>query len=431
MIPEHWRLSNLGAIAVTPDGLVDGPFGSNLPASDYTASGIPVIRGSNLSLGESRFRDREFVFVSEATARRLARSLCVAEDLIFTKKGTLGQTGFIPAEHQYQRFLLSSNQMRLRVDRAQAEPLFVYYFVSSPSSRDKVVRDAESTGVPKTNLVYLRQFPIALPPLGEQRAIAHILNILDEKIELNRKSADTLEQLGRAVFRSWFLDFDPVRAKAAGRVPCGMDAETAALFPSGLAPSELGEVPHGWSAVALSEVAQINRSYPLRKGALAPYVEMSSLPTQGHRPSEWPLRAAGSGARFKNGDTLFARITPCLENGKTAFVDFLAPDQTAWGSTEYIVITPDAPLPPEWGYLLAREPDFREAAIRKMEGSTGRQRVPASAVASYRVIRPSTPVAEAFGRIVAGWFAQIKAADEQSRTLAQIRDALLPPPPLR
>ena len=215
---DEWSQATLGSIAINEGyGLVDGPFGSNLPASLYTDEGIPVIRGSNLALGTSRFRTQEFVFVSPDTAKRLARSLCRPLDIIFTKKGTLGQTGLVPEGGEYNQYLLSSNQMKLTVDPLVADPLFVYYFVSSPESTEKIIRDSEATGVPKTNVAYLREFPITLPSLPEQRAIAHILGTLDDKIELNRRMNETLEEMARTLFKSWFIDFDPVHAKAALR----------------------------------------------------------------------------------------------------------------------------------------------------------------------------------------------------------------------
>lgn len=204
---DDWKTTTLGEIAEgSPHAFVDGPFGSNLPASCYVPKGVPVIRGSNLSLGTVRFSAEEFVHVSNETADRLQRSTCKPLDIIFTKKGTLGQTGFIPDDGRHARYLLSGNQMKLTVDRAKAAPLFVYYFVSSTASRQKIVQDSEMTGVPKTNLLYLRSFPIRLPPLPEQKAIAYILGNLDDKIELNRRTNQTLEALAQALFRSWFMD---------------------------------------------------------------------------------------------------------------------------------------------------------------------------------------------------------------------------------
>ena len=127
-----------------------------------------------------------------------------------------------------------------------------------------------------------------------------------------------------------------------------------------------------------------------------------------------------------NGDTLVARITPCLENGKTAFVDFLETGQVGWGSTEYIVLRPKPPLPDEFAYCLARGTEFRDFAIQSMTGSSGRQRVPAEALSHFRMVTAPKPVAEQFGRTIKPLFARASAATTEGRTLAALRDTLLP-----
>ena len=422
----RWTQTTLGSIAVNKGrGLVDGPFGSSLPASVYTDDGVPVIRGSNLTLGISRFRTQEFAFVSWETASRHARSLCRPLDIIFTKKGTLGQTGLIPEGSRYKQYLLSSNQMKLTVDPRVADPLFVYYFVSSPASAEKIRRDSEATGVPKTNVKYLREFPIALPPLSEQRAIAHILGTLDDKIELNRRTNETLEAIARALFKSWFVDFEPVRAKVEGR-DTGLPWHIAALFPERMTNSEHGEVPDGWHIRPLADLIDVNPRRRLRKGQVAPYLDMANMPTEGHVPNSVVGRPFGSGMRFANGDTLIARITPCLENGKAAYVDFLSDDETGWGSTEYIVMRPRKPLPHEFAYMLARNSTFRDSAIQNMTGTSGRQRVQASAVKEYRLAQPTEGVAVAFGDLVRPLIARGSASARESRSLADLRDTLLP-----
>ena len=207
---SNWKTTTLGEIALDKDGAVDGPFGSNLPASCYVDVGIPVIRGSNLSKGLDEFKDEGFVFVTDEIANKLSRSKCIAEDIIFTKKGTLGQTGIVRAEHKYPVYLLSSNQMRLRVDSTKAIPEYVYYWVSSKRSITKLLKDSECTGVPKINLAYLKSFPIDLPCVNEQQKIIDILNSINSKIQLNQKTNQTLEQMAHALFKSWFVDFDPV-----------------------------------------------------------------------------------------------------------------------------------------------------------------------------------------------------------------------------
>jgi type I restriction enzyme, S subunit len=203
---SEWTRTTLGDIACkNRTGIVDGPFGSNLPASDYTSFGIPVIRGVNLSLGKERFCNDNYVFVSEQTAKRLNRSLCVYGDIIFTKKGTLGQTGLVPLLENHKIFLISSNQMKLSVDKSLANSLFVYYYVSSPSSRDRILSDAMTTGVPKINLGYLRKFPIILPPLPIQKKITAIVSAYDDLIENNDRRIALLEKMAEEIYREWFV----------------------------------------------------------------------------------------------------------------------------------------------------------------------------------------------------------------------------------
>ncbi|MGI4761964.1 MAG: restriction endonuclease subunit S [Janthinobacterium lividum] len=274
-----WKETTLGKISKEEHGLVDGPFGSNLPASSYVAEGIPVIRGSNLSVGEERFKGKDFVFVTEAFAKKLERSMCAPGDIIFTKKGTIGQTGIIPKNHEFNRFLLSSNQMKLSVDTEIADPLFVYYYVSSPASIAKVLQEANVAGVPKTNVAYFKQFPILLPPLDEQRRIAHILGTLDDKIELNRRQNETLESLARALFQSWFVDFDPVRAKASGEAEAaicqrlGLSPQVLALFPAALENSVLGEVPVEWEVSDLGSFLEVLETGRRPKGGVSGFSE--------------------------------------------------------------------------------------------------------------------------------------------------------------
>ncbi len=265
-----------------------------------------------------------------------------------------------------------------------------------------------------------------IPPLSEQKAIAHILGTLDDKIELNQQMNETLEAMARAIFKSWFVDFDPVRAKMEGRQPLGMDSATADLFPDEFEESSLGLIPKGWKVQSLPEFIDINPKRSLTKGKIAPYLDMKNMPIQGHRPDYWIDRPFGSGTKFINGDTLMARITPCLENGKTAFVDFLQDEQVGWGSTEYLIFRSKHPLPIEFSYYLARQEEFKTFAIQNMTGSSGRQRTPANCFSQYLMAVPSEKIALKFGDLVKSLMIKISANTEQSNTLAVIRNSLLP-----
>lgn len=260
----------------------------------------------------------------------------------------------------------------------------------------------------------------------ERIKIAHILGTLDDKIELNQRMNRTLEAIARAIFKSWFIDFDPVKAKMEGREPVGMSKEVADLFPDSFVDSELGMIPKGWEVKSLPEVMEINPKRSLSKGIKAPYLDMKNMPTQGHRPDFWIEREFNSGVKFINGDTLMARITPCLENGKASFVDFLENSQTGWGSTEYIVFRPKHPLPLEFAYYLVRNEDFKIFSILNMTGSSGRQRTPTTSFNQYLIAICSEEIAIKFGESVKSLMKIISTYSNQSRTLANIRDTLLP-----
>ena len=298
---------------------------------------------------------------------------------------------------------------------------FAYYFLQQFDFK----RYNSGSAQPSLNRNFIHPIPVEVPPLPEQRAIAATLGALDDKIELNRRMNQTLEAIARVLFKSWFVDFDPVRAKAEGRDP-GLPKHLADLFPDHFEDSEFGELPKGWQIVPLPELIDVNPLYTLRRGEVAPYLDMANMPTRGHSPDAVVERAFGSGMRFINGDTLVARITPCLENGKTAFVDFMQEGQIGWGSTEYIVLRPKQPLPTEYAYCLARSSDFRDFAIQRMTGSSGRQRVPVESLSHFMVVSPSDEVGDLFGKLVKPLFTRARKAMEEGRTLTAIRDALLP-----
>lgn len=284
--------------------------------------------------------------------------------------------------------------------------------MSGTSGRQRVNREA-------FNNLYLK-----LPPFEEQRGIAKILSSLDDKIELNRRMNATLEAMARALFKAWFVDFEPVHANLETRPSTSASPEIAKLFPSNF---ENG-IPKGWEEKSLHQVFEINPLRSLTKGAIAKYLDMASSPTSGHRVSAVVDREFSSGMRFKNGDTLLARITPCLENGKTAFVDFLNDQEIGWGSTEFIVLRSKKGLPEYFAYLLCRNEDFRNFAIQSMTGTSGRQRVQIDSLAKYSLSVPplDSSIGEQFGSLLNPLVAKIKQNSEEIVCLAQIRNSLLP-----
>lgn len=405
MANDEWRQSTLGDIAQAEYGLVDGPFGSNLPASEYVPSGVPVIRGSNLSLGGLRFNEDAFVYVSEAFAQGLARSLCVPGDIIFTKKGTLGQTGIIPASSRFHKFLLSSNQMKLSVDPTKADPLFVYYFVSSPISQEKIIQDSTVTGVPKTNLAYLRDFPILVPPLEQQKAIARIVGTLDDKIELNLKLNEAMESMTQALFKSWFVDFDPVRAKAEGR-DTGLPVHVAALFPDSFADSELGEIPTSWTVKRIGDLVELAYGKALkevdrRHGNVAVYGSNGQIGWHDEKLVGGPGIIVG-----RKGNPGIVTWVP---------IDFFAID-----TTFYVVPRTECKSLYFLFYALKGHDLASLGADSAVPGLNRNM-----AYLSKQLVPPST-LLEAFDQQIRPLFERIQKGKLESSSLAKMREALLP-----
>lgn len=439
--PADWPVVRLGTIA-TKIGSGATPTGGE---DTYLSrrSGFALIRSQNVF--DRSFSSDGLAFISDQQAGDLKNVVLQPGDLLLNITGdgvTFARACAVPAD--VLPACVNQHVAIIRIDSRQAHPGFVLSYLTHPAVKSYI--ESFNAGGSRRAITkgHIESFEIPLPPLSEQNTIAHILGTLDDKIELNRRMNETLEAMARALFKSWFIDFDPVRRNAArarnqpspprpspsGRGEQGEGViEGSAfdhLFPSRLVDSELGEIPEGWKLVLLPDAVAVNPARSLQKGVSAPYLDMANMPTSGHTPDAVVDRPFGSGMRFTNGDTLVARITPCLENGKTAFVDFLADGQVGWGSTEYIVLRPKPPLPEEFAYCLARSDEFRDFAIQSMTGTSGRQRVPPEALSHYRLVVPSEPVAALFRRMVRPLFAKASHASRESRALIVLRDTLLP-----
>lgn len=235
------------------NAIVGGPFGSNLVSSDYVAAGVPVIRGANMG---AKWVGGEFVFVSEEKAEQLRQNIAVPYDLVFTQRGTLGQVSIVPAG-VHDRYVVSQSQMKITVDPTKADVNYLYYLFNSPSQLAYIRNAAIQTGVPHTNLGILKKTPVRIPPLPVQQEVAAVLGSLDQRIALLHESNATLESIAQALFKSWFVDFEPVRAKQEGRLPGGMDDATAVLFADCFEETSIGLVPKGWTVGSILDVATL------------------------------------------------------------------------------------------------------------------------------------------------------------------------------
>ncbi len=408
--PKHWKREPLYGMAKWVNGLAFRKI-------QFSSTGKPVIKIAEIKggiSGQTKFTNQTF---SESVRVR-------SGDLLFSWSGQ-PETSIDAFWWRGPEGWLNQHIFRVTPISGVDDTFFFYLLQYLRPNFVSIARNKQTTGLGHVTKRDLENIEAALPPLSEQRAIAHILGTLDDKIELNRRMNETLEEMARALFKAWFVDFEPVRAKMAGR-DTGLPKSIADLFPDRLVESALGAIPEGWEVVSLPKIIEVNPPRSLRKGEVAPYLDMANMPTRGHVPDTVIDRPFGSGMRFTNGDTLVARITPCLENGKTAYVDFLPPDRIGWGSTEYIVLRPVSPLPNEFAYCLARSVGFREFAIQNMTGTSGRQRVPAKALSQLLLPFPPEPIAVRFGKVVRPLFTRASEAVRESRSLAVLRDTLLP-----
>lgn len=389
----------------------------------WTDEGVVVLRNQNIKAGRLDLSSPSFTDEAHYLGR-VRRAAPQAGDLVITREAPMGEVCQIPTG---LKCCLGQRQVLLRPNPEKVDSRFLLYALQSPYLQHQIGWN-EGTGSTVSNLriPVLEALRVPTPPLGVQLEVAEILGAIDDRITLLRETNATLEAIAQALFKSWFVDFDPVRAKMAGRVPEGMDDATAALFPNALEETELGLVPKGWQLLPLGAAYEINPTRRLKKGEPAPYLDMASVSAQGHVVSGVVQRAMGSGTKFMNGDTLLARITPCLENGKTAFVDFLNADQIGWGSTEFVVLRPKMPLTAYHGYLLCRHAAFREHAIQSMSGTSGRQRVQNDVLGRFPVAVPPTDVAMAFSEPVTAIQQTIASNHAHAQTLAALRDTLLP-----
>lgn len=399
----------------------DGNHGEYRPRSgEFVKEGIAFIRAADIQNGEIAFATAERI--NGTALARIRKGIGKPRDVIFSSKGTVGKIA--RTSPACEPFVCSPQTSFWRsLEPEILCPSYLYYFMCSDLFREQwESRKGETDMADYVSLTAQRELKVFLVDADTQRSITSLLDPIHARIGLNEKQNMALEATAAAVFKSWFVDFDPVVAKSEGRKPFGMTDEVAALFPDHF---DATGVPDGWSLLPLTECFEVNPKR-LIAGSKSIYLEMSNLPTVGHGALDWTLRKFGSGLRFKNGDTLVARITPCLENGKTCFVDFLENNDVAWGSTEYIVLQPMPPIPAFVGYLLARTNDFRTFAISRMTGSSGRQRVPTESLSQYEFPQADAEVWKAFERIVGPMFERMKLNNNQNRALRKLRDAILP-----
>ena len=386
-----------------PNGLAGGPFGSSLGTADYKASGIPVIRGNNLS-GERRFTSSEFVFVDEAKAKRLSRNLAHPGDVVFTQRGTLGQVGIVP-NGPYNTYVISQSQMKLTCDAAIAAPLYVYYAFRHPAVVSQIEAAAITSGVPHINLGLLGLIRIPLPPITVQMHIAEALGALDDKIELNRTMSGSIERLMRVLFASSFGAIDPER------------------------------LPDGWMAGQLADHVDMARGLSYSGAGLAddgiPLHNLDSIADDGgyryegikhYRGAYQPRHVVRAGDLLVVNTDLtwaFQRIAqPALVPQRFGDLSLFShhlyrirPKSGSWLTARFL-------------YLALVSPRLRQVIVGYSNGTTVNM-LPTDALQRPRLAVPPAELTQRFDETVQPLFAKQEHLQLESDTLAELRDLLL------
>jgi type I restriction enzyme S subunit len=329
-------------------------------------------------------------------------------DSLITMKGTIGRVAFVSTADR--TFVYSPQLSYWRChDASQVHPRWLRYWLESPEFLDQASATKGATDMADyINLRDQRRMRITLPAPPVQRQIADMLSGLDNLIENNRRRIELLEQMAQEIYREWFIRF---------RYP---GHERANLIDS-----PLGPIPEGWDVLTASQLLEINPRLRVDNTVQHPFFTMADLNERSMVCFPSGRKSGVSGSKFKNGDTLFARITPCLENGKTGLVRCLSPEDVGRGSTEFIVLRGRL-VGPAYTYLLARDPDFRGNAIKSMSGASGRQRVRAECFDSFFLASPPRLLAKEFELAAEPLLTMAYALANRNRTLARIRDLLLP-----
>jgi type I restriction enzyme S subunit len=386
----------------------------------YQANGIALIRSQNIY--NDGFKWDGLAFVGEKHAQELENVTVQTGDILLNITGdSVARACQVPDNVLPAR--VNQHVAIIRPLQDSLDARYLRYYLVSPAMQQYMLALA-AAGATRNALTkgMIEAFRIPAPLLSEQKAIAHILGTLDDKIELNRRMNETLEAMARAIFKSWFIDFDPVRAKMEGCQPSGMDAETAALFPDSFEDSPLGKIPKGWKVGTLCDLADNPRrsAQPKEIEPPTPYIGLEHMPRRCIALSEWghAQELESNKFFFKKGEILFGKLRPYFYKVGVAPVDGVC-------STDILVI---APKDPHWFGLALGHISSAEFINHTDASSTGTKmpRTNWQDMVRYEIVIPPKPIAEFYNNLSSSIVGKIIRNINEYRMLAVIRDALLP-----
>ena len=404
-----------------PLQIIDGDRGSNYPnQSEFATAGHCLfLNAGNVTTSGFRFSDCAFITAEKDASLRKGK--LVRNDVVLTTRGTVGNAAYFDDSIPFDHIRINSGMVILRAQTPDLQPRYLYLFVRSALFHSQVSALRTGSAQPQLPIRDINRVEIPIPPPGEQRAIAHILGTLDDKIELNRPMNETLEAMARALFKSWFVDFDPVRAKAEGR-DTGLPRHLADLFPDSFEDSELGEIPRGWRVGTLGEVAEHPRRgvSPEEIDPSTPYIALEHMPRRCIALSEWGTADGleSNKFEFKVGEILFGKLRPYFHKVGVAPVAGVC-------STDIVVVVPRTE---KWRGFVLGHVSSDSFVEHTNAGATGTKmpRTSWGEMERYSIVVPDEQVAKAFSEYAGKSVARIIASIHQSHALAALRDTLLP-----
>jgi type I restriction enzyme S subunit len=405
-----------------------GPFGSQLHASDYVAAGVPSIMPVNI--GDNRVVEDGIARVREADAVRLSRYRVRPGDIVYSRRGDVERRALI--REREAGWLCGTGCLRIRLGDGPVDAKYVSYYLGHPEVRSWIVRHAQGATMPNLNTSILSNLPLVVPPLATQRRIAEILGALDDKIELNRRMSETLESMALSLFKSWFVDFEPVRAKSEGR-HTGLSPSLTDLLPDQLGDSELGRIPAGWEVTTIGGIANVidclHSKKPERRGTGRPLLQLGDIRDDGLLDLRDPYLIGGedyerwtSRMEASPGDCVITNV------GRVGAVAQIPAGVRAALGRNMTGIRCEASFPFPTFLLEALLSDaMRDEIIRRTDTGTILDALNVRNIPSLRIVRPRDHrILKAYEDVARPLRARMEQLIAQSRTLGAVRDALLP-----
>jgi type I restriction enzyme, S subunit len=409
-LPDDWDVVTLGDLFTEDRGIAVGV----MYPGDHDPDGVPLIKAGDLN--GSIINPQPDFRISKDKHHEYRRTALEGGELLMTLVGNVGQCAVVPPRMAGWNTARAVAVMRLA---DSSETHFVQQCLLSRPLQHLMDVWCNTTVQATLNLKEIRQLPLPWPPKKSRDAIAAFGKALDDKIELNRRMNATLEAMARALFQSWFVDFDPVRAKLDGRPPAALDPATAALFPASFDETAAGHIPHGWRVGSIYEIANVIYGAPFASSLFnseklgKPLIRIRDLPNES--PAVFTTEMHPKGYLLQPGDIAVGM------DGE--FRAYLWAGVESWLNQRVCVFAPK----PGYSAAFVRNSIIAPLAqVEATETATTVIHIGKNDIDRFTVIIPDAPVAEAFKRQCQPWYYQIVANKQQSRTLATLRDTLLP-----